>query len=88
MHRSRSDIAKEHLASQIRDALAEDPRLHALGIDVRIAGDQVHLHGHISGEELRQLAEAIAREVAEGMAVANRLLVSEPAHGPRSEHIR
>lgn len=89
MRRGRSEIGRGHLASQLRDALAEDGRVNVLDIEVQIVEGEVHLHGRVPSEEVKREAEAIAREVCEGMLVHNRLdVVAEPEHAPRSEQIR
>ena len=89
MRRCKSDIGRGHLASQLRDALAEDGRVNVLDIDVAIVDGQVHLHGEVASEELKRQAQAIAEEISEGMPVHTRLrVVSEPAQAPRNEQIR
>jgi osmotically-inducible protein OsmY len=88
MRRRNSEIGPGHLASQLRDALAEDPRMNVLDIEVRIVDGRVHLHGDVPSEELKRQAQAIAEELSEGMPVVNRLNVGgEPAQSPRNEQI-
>jgi osmotically-inducible protein OsmY len=87
--RHKSDIGKGHLASRLRDALAEDPRMNVLDIEVNVIDGRIHLHGHVGSAELARIAQRIAEELTEGMHVENRLhVVSEPAHGPGNERIR
>ena len=89
MRRCKSDIGQGHLASQLRDALAEDARMNVLDVEVQIIEGHVHLHGQVASEELKRQAQAIAEELTEGMPVHNRLHVtSEPAQSPRNEQIR
>jgi osmotically-inducible protein OsmY len=89
VRRYKRDIGRGHLASQLRDALAEDPRMNVLDVEVQIIEGQVHLHGQVVSEELRLHAQAIAEEMTEGMPVNNRLqVVSEPEHAPHHEQIR
>ena len=78
----------EHLASHIRDALADDPRLNVLDIEVRIVADMLHLHGELASDELLIVAEQIAREHAPHLTIVNRLTVYRPLHPPRHERIR
>ncbi len=87
MHRSRAEIGKGHLASQLKSALAEDSRLNVLDLEVHIIEATVHLTGHVPSEELKRTAEIIVREVCEGMPIDNRLQVSEPAHAPSHEQL-
>ena len=78
----------EHLASRLRDALADDPRLNVLDIEVRIVADSVHLHGELGSHELLAVAEQIAREQAPHLTIVNRLTVCRPLQAPRHERIR
>jgi osmotically-inducible protein OsmY len=88
MRRCKSEIGRGHLASQLHDALAEDPRVNVLDVEVQIIDGEVHLHGEVASEELKRQAEAIAVEITEGMPVHNRLSVAaEPAQPPRHEQI-
>jgi osmotically-inducible protein OsmY len=84
----KSEIARGHLASRLRDALAEDPRMNVLDIEVQVVEGRVHLHGHVGSDELCRVAQRIVAELTEGMPIENRLQVSEPAHGPGNERIR
>jgi osmotically-inducible protein OsmY len=87
--RSKSDIGRGHLASHLRNMLAEDSRMNVLDIEVQIIEGVVHLHGQVPSEELKRIAQAIAEELTEGMPVHNRLhVVSAPVEGPRNEQIR
>ncbi len=86
MARARVDA---HLASRVRDALAEDPRLNVLDVEVRFAGGALHLHGELASEELIEIAQDIARELLpDDVAVVNRLTVCHPARNPDHERIR
>ena len=78
----------EHLASRVRDALAEDPRLNVLDIEVRIVGDGLHLHGAVASHELLEAAAQIARELAPAHTIINRLTVSRCDRDPDHERIR
>jgi osmotically-inducible protein OsmY len=78
----------EHLASRVRDALAEDPRLNVLDVEVRIVADALHLHGSVASPELIEAAECIARELAPAHAIINRLTVYLADRDPDHERIR
>jgi osmotically-inducible protein OsmY len=83
-----SSAIHEHLASHIRDALADDPRLNVLDIEVRIVADVLHLHGELASQELSVIAEQIAHEHAPHLSIVNRLTVCGPLNAPRHERIR
>lgn len=78
----------EHLASRIRDALAEDSRLNVLDVEVRIVGGTLHLHGAVGSHELIEIAERIARELAPAHAIINRMTICRPERNPGHERIR
>jgi len=78
----------EHLASRVRDALAEDSRLNVLDVEVRVVGGTLHLHGAVGSRELIDIAERIARELAPAHAIVNRLTIVRPERDPGHERIR
>ena len=78
----------EHLASRVRDALAEDSRLNVLDVEVRIIAGALHLHGAVASGELIEVAERIARELAPTHAIVNRLTIVRAERHPDHERIR
>jgi osmotically-inducible protein OsmY len=73
-----------YLLGRIQEALAQDPRLGELELDVRVVGDRVFLSGRVATEERCLAAVEVVREVAPDHEVSNQLtVVSEP--GPGSE---
>ena len=66
----------EYLCAHIQDALARDPRVGELGIDVRIRGDKVFLTGAVCSEERREAVAAVAVAVAGGRTVCNETVVT------------
>lgn len=82
------ETPSEHLASHIRDAFADDPRLNALDIEVEIVAGKLHLHGEVASAELIAVAEQIAREAAPTHEIVNRLAVCRGGGEPRAERIR
>jgi osmotically-inducible protein OsmY len=63
------------LAARIKDRLAEDARTVELGIDVDIHDDVVVLRGQVATARRRALIEAVAREAASGLRIANDIIV-------------
>jgi osmotically-inducible protein OsmY len=63
------------LAARIKDRLAEDARTVELGIDVDIHDDLVVLRGQVATARRRALIEAVAREAASGLRIANDVIV-------------
>ena len=71
----------EYLVARIQDALARDRRAGELGIEVRIAGGKVFLHGAVSSEERRAAVAAVAGDVAIGPDVCDETEVAPRADG-------
>ena len=65
------------LAARIRDRLAEDARTVEFGIDVDVRDDVVVLRGQVATARRRALIEAVARESAAGLRIANDVIVVE-----------
>jgi osmotically-inducible protein OsmY len=67
----------QYLVGKLENALATDPRVGALDIKVKIAGDKIHLTGAIPTEERRALAADVIAEILPGAVVYNELTVYE-----------
>ena len=65
--------ADVYLVERVRTALAEDPRVGELGIAVTVEDGRVVLAGEVATAERRTAVEAVAREVAPGHEVDNRV---------------
>jgi len=78
--------APHRLAARIKDRLAEDARTVEFGIDVDVRGDVVFLRGQVTTERRRALIEAIARESASGLRIANDVIVVEAPPPPKDKH--
>jgi osmotically-inducible protein OsmY len=65
------------LAARIRARLAEDARTVEFGIDVDVLDDVVVLRGQVATARRRALIEAVARESAAGLRIANDVIVVE-----------
>lgn len=61
----------QYVAARIRDAIADDPRVHMLDVEVRVVGDKVFLHGRVPNEERRQAIGDATRSVAPDLEVHN-----------------
>jgi osmotically-inducible protein OsmY len=76
-----TDNAPHRLAARIRNRLAEDARTVEFGIDVDVRDDVVVLRGQVATARRRALIEAVARESAAGLRIANDVIVVElPPH--------
>lgn len=72
-----SENTPHRLAARIKDRLAEDARTVEFGIDVDIRDDVVVLRGQVATARRRALIEAVAREWASGLRIANDVTVVE-----------
>ncbi|HEV8420069.1 MAG TPA: BON domain-containing protein [Actinomycetota bacterium] len=75
-----SDQPEKYLAQKVRDALAADPRVGELHVDVSIRGDRVFLTGTVPSDERRQAIEDLVRQGLPAHEVANHITV-EPISG-------
>jgi osmotically-inducible protein OsmY len=73
-----------YLLGRIQEALAKDPRLGELELDVRVVGDRVFLSGRVTTEERCRTAVEVVRDVAPDHEVSNQLTVVSEG-GPGSE---
>jgi osmotically-inducible protein OsmY len=72
-----SENTPHRLAARIKDRLAADARTVEFGIDVDVCGDVVVLRGQVATARRRALIEAVARESAAGLRIANDVIVVE-----------
>lgn len=72
-----TENAPHRLAARIKDRLAEDARTVEFGIDVDIRDDVIVLRGQVATARRRALIEAVARESASGLRIANDVTVVE-----------
>jgi osmotically-inducible protein OsmY len=71
-----------YLLGRIEEALAKDPRVGELELDVRVVADRIYLSGRVATEERCRAAVEVVREVAPGHDVSNQLtVVREPGPG-------
>jgi hypothetical protein len=80
---------KGHLVARIREALAEDPRLNELDIQVTITAGKVFLLGEVNSEERRRIATQVAAEIIpDDMELVNDLWVAHYKESPETERLR
>ena len=72
-----TENTSHRLAARIRTRLAEDARTVEFGIEVDVRGDVVVLRGQVATARRRALIEAVARESAAGLRIANDVIVVE-----------
>jgi osmotically-inducible protein OsmY len=84
------DDAPEHLAADIEELLAEDPRVSAQGLDVQVRGEDVTVRGEVATAAQRDGIAVVLAERAPGCrpAVDVRVVGSEVVETPGAELIR
>lgn len=72
---SQEAAAAHRLAARVREALATDPDVSEPWLEVSVEGGTVTLRGRVATEERRDRAEALARQIAGGYRVRDRVEV-------------
>lgn len=75
------DISPEYLVAGVRRALAEDPQVAELGIDIEIDQDSMRLVGGVNCQQQRAQVESTVRRIVEPLPIVNDIEVvqlSEP----------
>jgi osmotically-inducible protein OsmY len=78
------DEPKQYVIERVHRALAEDPRVSALDVDVALAGGRVFLTGDVPTQERKDAISAVVAEVLPDHQVCNETRVAElaPAGDP------
>ncbi len=76
-----------YLAEHIRTTLATDPRVHELGIQVRVASGRLVLTGAVPTPERRDAVGEIARRLAPDHEVHNAVSVTSCPEVEDVEHL-
>ena len=81
------DEPEKYLVQRVRDALAGDPRIGELHIDVTIRGDRVFLTGAVPSAERRDVIADLVREVLPDHQVHNHVTVEAISGSPEVESL-
>jgi hypothetical protein len=76
-----------YTGEQVRGALADDPRVGELDIQVRIAGGRVFLTGSVATDERRQVVGEIVGRLLPSVEVCNGIEVMSERREPGEEHV-
>jgi osmotically-inducible protein OsmY len=73
----------EYVAERLREAIATEPDVHELGIEVRVSGSNVLLSGSLASREQRDAITRLVERLAPGLQVVNEVEVAstEPPRG-------
>lgn len=79
----------EYVVERLHQALAEDPAVHELGVQVTVAaGNQVFLSGHVGTPERREAISEVARRVLPEYEVHNQTTVGGFPEAETQEDVR
>ena len=81
------DDLPEHLAADLRELLAEDPRVSEQGLHVRVEDDCVTVAGVVATEARRAAVEQLLAERVPGRRIDNRVTVVDTGEPPAAEVI-
>lgn len=84
---SSDQVPEAYLAEHVRDALAKDPRLSELHVDVTIMSGKVFLTGSVGSDERRSSLTEVVRKLLPDREVVNHTTVEAPAQGPEVEKL-
>jgi osmotically-inducible protein OsmY len=76
-----------YLVQQVREALAHDPRVSELEIDVKIRGNRVFLKGSVATSERREAITEIVRVVLPDHEIKNETVVEALPEEPEVERL-
>jgi osmotically-inducible protein OsmY len=82
-----SEEPKQYLVQRIREALAHDPRVSELEIDVKIRGTKVFLKGTVPTAERQEAISTIARDVVPDHEIHNETEVTDLSEEPGVERL-
>lgn len=80
--------ADEYVVAHVKEALAQDPRLHELALDVTVRGGRVFVAGHVATPERRDAVSAVLADACPGRDVANETTVEEVAEPVGEERLQ
>jgi osmotically-inducible protein OsmY len=78
---------EKYLVQRVRDALADDPRVGELHVDVSIRGGKVFLTGSVQSDERRDAIGELVREVLPDHEIHNHVTVETIAGGAETESL-
>jgi osmotically-inducible protein OsmY len=78
----------EYVVERLHRALAEDPSVHELGVQVTVAGARVFLTGHVPTVERREAISALARQVLPDYELHNQTTVGNFPEAQEQEDVR
>jgi osmotically-inducible protein OsmY len=85
--RSTNPEPDPYLAAHVREALANDPRVSELGVEVEIDANAVILSGTVTSPEQREAASEVAHDLVPDHQVRNETVVNDLTEPTQTEVI-
>jgi hypothetical protein len=80
---------KQYVVEHIRDALAHDPRVAELDVQVKVVGDRIFVKGTVPAASRRDAITVVLEEMFGSDAeIHNEVTVLAPTERPEPEHLR
>lgn len=76
-----------YLVQHVREALANDPRVSELHVEVTVTGGRVFVTGTVPSEERRDVIAAVVGELLPDHAVSNHVTVEPISGTPEVEEL-
>ncbi len=76
-----------YLVQHVREALANDPRVSELHVEVTVTTDRVFITGTVPSEERREVIAAVVRELLPQHHVSNHVTVEPISGAPEVERL-
>jgi osmotically-inducible protein OsmY len=76
-----------YLAEHVREALAGDPRVSELGVDVAISGQSVVLRGTLPSRQRQEAAVALVRQLLPRHHVRDETVIADFPEPTEVEHL-
>ena len=83
----RATTPDPYLAEHVREALAHDPRIGELGVEVEIVGETVVLSGTVVSLERQEATAAVVRDLLPEYQVRDETEVVELPEPSEAEHL-
>jgi osmotically-inducible protein OsmY len=80
-------MSEEYVIERVQRALAEDPRVSALDLDVTVAGGRVFLTGDVATQERKDAISELVSELLPDHDVRNETTVAQLAPAGEPEDI-
>ena len=87
MNSSDEALPDAYVSEHVRDALASDPQLSELHVDVTITSGRVFLTGSVGSDERRSHLTKVVQDLMPDREVVNHTSVEAPAAGPDVEKL-